>query len=108
MTIATSLPSLVESCEGGHGLCHHLLERRRLGPSSPKKERVVTMVIFLLCPVATCGCDHGRFFREEEVCPSSPKIARSMPRAVFFLSQSRAVEVIMADLLERGGLLFQS
>ena len=29
MTMATFLLSSVESCEGGHGLCHHLLEKRR-------------------------------------------------------------------------------
>ena len=28
MTMATFLLSSVESCEGGHGLCHHLLEKR--------------------------------------------------------------------------------
>ena len=29
ITMATFLPSSVESCEGGHGLGHHLLEKRR-------------------------------------------------------------------------------
>ena len=38
MTMATCLSASVESCEGGHGLCQHLLEGRRFGPSSPKKE----------------------------------------------------------------------
>ena len=30
-TMAIFLPSSVKSCEGGHGLCHHLLEKRRSG-----------------------------------------------------------------------------
>jgi len=29
MTMATFLLSSVESCEGGNGLCHQLLEKRR-------------------------------------------------------------------------------
>ncbi len=29
LTMATFLLSSVESCEGGHGLCYHLLEKRR-------------------------------------------------------------------------------
>jgi len=28
MTMIIFLPSSVESCEGGHGLCHHLLDKR--------------------------------------------------------------------------------
>ena len=28
MTMATFLVSSVKSCGGGHGLCHHLLEKR--------------------------------------------------------------------------------
>jgi len=35
MTMATFLFSSVESCEGGHGLCHHLLEK---GISSREEE----------------------------------------------------------------------
>ena len=31
MTMATFFLSSVESGEGGHGLCHHLLERRGSG-----------------------------------------------------------------------------
>ena len=31
MTMATFLLSSVKSREGGHGLCHHLLERRGCG-----------------------------------------------------------------------------
>jgi len=30
-TMAIFLLSSVRSCEGGHGLCHHLLEKRRSG-----------------------------------------------------------------------------
>ena len=30
-TMATFLFSSMESCEGGHGLCHHLLEKRGSG-----------------------------------------------------------------------------
>ena len=46
ITMATFLLSSVRSFEGGHGLCHHLLEKR-----SPKKEGVMTMVIFLVSSV---------------------------------------------------------
>ena len=31
MTMATFLLSSVKTCEGGHGLCHHLLEKRGFG-----------------------------------------------------------------------------
>ena len=31
MTMATFLLSSVKSCEGGHGLCHHVLEKRGSG-----------------------------------------------------------------------------
>jgi hypothetical protein len=31
MTMATFLLSSVKSCEGGHGLCHRLLEKRGSG-----------------------------------------------------------------------------
>ena len=44
--MATFLLSSVESFEGGHGLCHHLLEEE-VCPSSPKKERVMAMVSVL-------------------------------------------------------------
>ena len=29
MTMVIFFPSSAESCEGGHGLCHHLLEKKR-------------------------------------------------------------------------------
>ena len=38
-------------------------------PSSPKNERNMTMAIFLLSPVESCGGDYGISSREEEVCP---------------------------------------
>ena len=47
-------------------------------PSSPKKERVMTKVIFFRSSVESCGGGHGISSREEEVCPSSPKKERVM------------------------------
>ena len=32
MTMAALLPFSVESCDGGHGLCHNLLEKRTSAP----------------------------------------------------------------------------
>jgi len=72
MNMATFLLPSVKSCEGGHGLYHHLLEKRG-PPSSPKEERVMTMVIFFHTSVESCGGDNGISSREE-VCPSSPKV----------------------------------
>ena len=40
-------------------------------PFSPKKEGAMTMVIFFLSSVWSCGGDHGIMPRETEVCPSS-------------------------------------
>ena len=40
MTMATLLLSSVESCEGGHGLCHHLLEKRGSGVLVLRRQRV--------------------------------------------------------------------
>ena len=37
-------------------------------PSSPKKGRVMTMVISFLSAGDSCRGDHGRSSREEEVC----------------------------------------
>ena len=34
-------------------------------PSSPKEERVMTMVIFFHTPVENCGGDHGMSSKEE-------------------------------------------
>ena len=72
LTKATLLLSSVKSCKGGHGLCHHLREKRGC-PSSAKKERVMTMVIFFHTSVESCGGDNGISSREE-VCPTSPKV----------------------------------
>ena len=58
-------------------------------PSSPKKEGVMAIVIFLFSSVASCGGGHGISSRDEEVCPSSPKNERKMTM------------VIMAYLLEK-------
>ena len=63
MTMATFLLSSVKSCEGGHGLCHHLREEGHC-PSSPKKERVMTMVIFFHTSVESSGGDRGISSRE--------------------------------------------
>ena len=38
----------------------------------------MTMVIFFLSPVDSCGSHHGRSSRKEEVCPSSPTVAMSI------------------------------
>ena len=40
-------------------------------PSDPKKEGVMTMVIFFPSSVESCGGGHGISSREEEVCPFS-------------------------------------
>ena len=58
MTMVTFLPSSVESCEGGHGICHHLLEKRGSTLPPLNKERSMTMVIFLLASVESCGGGH--------------------------------------------------
>ena len=71
--MATFLLSSVKSCEGGHGLCHHRRDKRGDCPSSLKKERAMTMVIFFHTSVESCGGGHGISSREEGVCPSSPK-----------------------------------
>ena len=57
-----------------------------LGPSSPKKERVMAMVIFFLSSVESCGGGHGILSKEEEVCHSSPKQESSMTMVIFFHS----------------------
>ena len=46
--MATFLLSSMERCEGGHGLCHHILEKRRSAVFNPKKDRMMAMVIFFL------------------------------------------------------------
>ena len=87
--MATVLLSSVESCEGGHGLCHHLLEKRRSALASPKKQRVMTLVFFLLSSIESCGCGDGICSKEGEVCPSTPKKERSMPMAIVLLFLNR-------------------
>ena len=82
--MATLLLSSVKSCEGGHGLSHHLLEKRRTCHSGPLKERVMTMVIFFLSPVESCG---GGPRRSSEVCPLSPQSERSMTIPILSLHQ---------------------
>jgi len=42
-------------------------------PSSPQKERVMTMVIFFLSSVESCEAGHGKSSREEGVWPSIPR-----------------------------------
>ena len=51
MTMATFLPSSVESCGGGHWISSR---EEEACPSSPQKERVMTMVTFLPSSVETC------------------------------------------------------
>ena len=55
-------------------------------PSSPKKERVVTMAIFFHTSVESCGGDHVMSSGEDGVWPSSPKKEKSMTMAIFLLS----------------------
>jgi hypothetical protein len=56
--------SSVESCEGSHGI-----SSREEGdcPSSPKKERRMTMLIFFQTSVESCGGVHGMSSREDGV-----------------------------------------
>ena len=64
--MATFLLSSMESCGGGHGLCHYLLEKE-VCPSNPKKEiptpkkkkRRLTMAISLLSSVESREGGHG-------------------------------------------------
>ena len=60
--------SSVESCGGVHGIS----SREEVCPSSPKKERSTTMVIFLPSSVESCEGDPGLSSGEEEVCSSDP------------------------------------
>ena len=78
--MVTFLPSSLESCGGGHGLCLQLLEKR-VCPSSPKKEKVMTMVTSLPSSVESCGGGHGLCLQllEKSVCPSGPKKEGTWP-----------------------------
>ena len=64
----------------------HLLENDEVCPSSPKKERSMTMVICILSSVESCGGDHGKYSRDEGVWPSSLKKEKSMTMAIFLPS----------------------
>ena len=52
--MATFLPSSVESFEGGHGLRHHLLKKRR------SALLVMIMVTGFLSSVESCEGGHGQ------------------------------------------------
>ena len=45
----------------------------------------MTMGIFFLASVESCGGSHGLSSKEEEVCHSSPKKERVRPRSSFNL-----------------------
>ena len=88
MTLATFLLSSEEICEGGHGLCHPLLVKRRYALlSSPKKDSVMTMGIFFLSSVESCD----GILRVEVVCASYSseegkdrlKVEMSLTMAIF-------------------------
>ena len=55
-------------------------------PSSAKNEKSMSMVIFILSSVESCGGGHGISYGERKVCPSSPKDARRMTMVIFTLS----------------------
>ena len=63
-----------------------LLEKGEVCPSNPKKERSMTMVIFLPSSVESRGCGHGISSREEGVYASSRKKEVVMTMVIFFLS----------------------
>jgi hypothetical protein len=46
---------------------------------------VMTMVIFSLSSVGSCGGGHGISSKEEEVCHSTPQKERVRPRSSFNL-----------------------
>ena len=81
--VAMVIPLSLEICGGGLGISSR---EEEVCPSSPKNERSMTWVIFLLPSVESCGGDHGISSREEEVCPSSPQMERNMTMVIFFLS----------------------
>jgi len=73
---------MAKSCGG----CHGIFSGEDVCPSysyegekdRPRKERVMTMVIFRSSSVESCGGDRGVSSREEEVCPSSIIISSIM------------------------------
>ena len=66
-------------------MAYHL-EKDEVCPSSPKKDRNMTMVIFILSPLESCEVIMACLLDKEEVCPSSPKNERSMTMVIFILS----------------------
>ena len=70
------------SSSGEEGVC----------PSNPKKERVMTMVAFLLPSVESCGGGHRISSREEEVCLSSLEKVRMMAMVTFLPSSIKNSE----------------
>ena len=76
-------------------------------PSSPKKERVRTMVISFLSAGWSCGGDHGRSSREVEVCSVSERGAlKAADKDVIVRGRSHGL--ILANLAMAGGLPFYS
>ena len=94
MTMATFLLSSEESCEGGHGLCHPPLEKRRYALlSSPRKESIMTLVIFFLSSIESCVGDLGTSSIEKRrYALPTPKKQRSMTMATFYFPQWRVVK----------------
>ena len=78
--MALLLPSLVKSSSGGHGISS---KEEGVRPFSPKKELVLTIVIFFHTSVVSCGGDHGISCREEGVWPPGSKRERSTTMAIF-------------------------
>jgi len=64
------------SSSGEEGVC----------PSSPKKERVMTMATLLISSVESCGGGHDISCKEEKVCPSTPKKERVLIMVTFLRS----------------------
>ena len=100
--MVTFLLSSLESCGGGQDLCLQLLERS-VCPSSPKKEKVMTMSIFFHSSVRSCGGDHGISSREEGVWPSCTKKEKSMAMVTFLPCSSKGGHGICYHPLEKRG-----
>ena len=67
-------------------------------PSGPEKNEVMTMVIFFLSSVESCGGDHGWSSREEEVCSVLERCAlTAADKDVLVRGRSRGL-VLMANL----------
>ena len=77
-------------------------------PSSPKKEREMTMVISFLSVGESCRGDHCRSSREEEVCSVSERCAlEAADKDVLVRGRSHGL-ILMANLVMAGGLPFYS